>query len=597
MAAAQMPTKCLELRTKLQIEYCRMLDWAEVAGLVDYEYGADLPEILRTDKLVLIAILTQIQSLMNEFADLNGRYKQLRPDEAENERIQNDDTNIAVQFASISIKYEKNAVKRKHPKGTNHILSMVKDAKEVAMEPKRLWWVAFDEDVFKTLLRKLTEHNDYLHELMHGHHARQLEETTRNTYLELVQVRSSIDELRNLMTAVLVLGDRSAERSSINAAQGRNEQMLQSLAKCKGLSLANDAADDEKPPTYHEATTKTNIAYSAISYNEISADPETATGRVRVAGTYTTNDKDIPVWIEWKTYRVELNRDSLRRYPLPENVTRVRELVGLLQQSQMSEFRIPRCAGFFDDRDDKDDSNHPDRFGIVFEKPDPSPDAPGPLSLLDAIIRLPCPSLSVRVVLAHKVANSLLYLHAVKWLHKSLRSDGIIFFPEPHSQEPNLAEPFLSGFEYARPDRDGIGSTGAPQDPLAELYVHPSYQGADAVGTYRKTFDIYSLGIVLLEIMYWQRIQNIMALPDSARPRPRELKAIRARLLQDGAPYLGSLKASVGDKIHTAVKSCIEGLTAFELLEGDNEMDGVVGATLQRNFTRRVVNNLRDVVL
>ncbi|MCJ1436488.1 hypothetical protein MMC27_005867 [Xylographa pallens] len=444
---------------------------------------------------------------------------------------------------------------------------------------------------------KLTEYNDYLHELMHGHHARQLVETTRNTYLELVQVRSSIDELRNLMTAVLVLGDRSAERSSINAAQGRNEQMLQSLAKCKGLSLANDAADDEKPPTYHEVTTKTNIAYSAISYNETSADPETATGRVRVAGTYTSNDKDIPVWIEWKTYRVELNRESLKRYPLPENVTRVRELVGLLQQSQMSEFRIPRCVGFFDDRDDTEDSNHPDRFGIVFEKPDPSPDTPGPLSLLDAIIRLPCPSLSVRVVLAHKVANSLLYLHAVKWLHKSLRSDGIIFFPDPHSQEPNLAEPFLSGFEYARPDRDGIGSTGAPQDPLAELYVHPNYQGAEAVGTYRKTFDIYSLGIVLLEIMYWQRIQHIMALPDPVRPKPRELKAIRASLLQDEAPYLRSLKASVGDKIHTAVKSCIEGLTAFELQEGDDEMDGVVGATLQRNVTRRVVNNLRDIVL
>ncbi|MCJ1381386.1 hypothetical protein MMC17_004496 [Xylographa soralifera] len=592
-----MPTKCLELRTKLQIEYCRMLDWAEVAGLVDYEYGADLPEILRTDKLVLIAILTQIQSLMSEFADLNGRYKQLRPDEATNERTQNDDTNIAVQFASISIKYEKNAVKRKHPKGTNHILSMVKDTKEVVMEPKRLWWVAFDEDVFKTLLRKLTEHNDYLHELMHGHYARQLEETTRNTYLEMVQVRSSIDELRNLMTAVLVLGNRSAERSSINAAQGRNEQMLQSLAKCKGLSLANDAADDEKPPTYHEAITKTNIAYSAISYNETSADPETATGRVRVPGTYTSNDNDIPVWIEWKTYRVELNRENLKRYPLPENVTRVRELVGLLQQSQMSEFRIPRCVGFFDDRDDTEDSNHPDRFGIVFEKPDPSPGASGPLSLLDAITRLPCPSLSVRVVLAHKVANSLLYLHAVKWLHKSLRSDGIIFFPDPHSQEPNLADPFLSGFEYARPDRDGIGSTGAPQDPLAELYVHPSYQGAEAVGTYRKTFDIYSLGIVLLEVIYWQRIQQIMELPDPARPRPRDLKAIRASLLQDGAPYLGRLKASVGDKIHTAIKSCIEGLTAFELQEGDDEMDGVVGATLQRNFTYKVVHNLRDIVL
>ena len=66
------------------------------------------------------------------------------------------------------------------------MLAMAKKVKDVTSDPKRIWWVAFDADFFKELLRKLSEYNDYLYELMHGQHARKLEETTRNTYLEMV---------------------------------------------------------------------------------------------------------------------------------------------------------------------------------------------------------------------------------------------------------------------------------------------------------------------------------------------------------------------------------------------------------------------------
>ena len=76
-----MPIEARELRTRLQIEYQRLLNWSKVAGFLEYEYGQDLPDVLKADRLVLVAILSQIQMLMDEFSTLNGRYKQLKHNE------------------------------------------------------------------------------------------------------------------------------------------------------------------------------------------------------------------------------------------------------------------------------------------------------------------------------------------------------------------------------------------------------------------------------------------------------------------------------------------------------------------------------------
>lgn len=53
-----MPLQCRYLLTCLQIEYLRLLDSSEVAGLVECENGQDLPDSLKADRLVLVAILT-----------------------------------------------------------------------------------------------------------------------------------------------------------------------------------------------------------------------------------------------------------------------------------------------------------------------------------------------------------------------------------------------------------------------------------------------------------------------------------------------------------------------------------------------------------
>lgn len=168
------------MRTRLQIEHRRLLDWSHVAGLIELPDGEDLPESLRTDRLVLVAVLTEIRTLMEDFSEINGRYAQLKPKEEakENRDAEAEDLDLVEEFQQVSLSYEKKTGERKYLRGLGHIAKTASMVKGVVRNPKQLIWVAFDADVFVKLLGRLTDLNDYLVELMHGSQARQLELTT-----------------------------------------------------------------------------------------------------------------------------------------------------------------------------------------------------------------------------------------------------------------------------------------------------------------------------------------------------------------------------------------------------------------------------------
>ena len=67
------------MRTRLQIEYRRLLGWCEVAGFVDNGEGQGLPESLRSDPDVLFTVLNEIRLSMDNLANINGNYTELNP--------------------------------------------------------------------------------------------------------------------------------------------------------------------------------------------------------------------------------------------------------------------------------------------------------------------------------------------------------------------------------------------------------------------------------------------------------------------------------------------------------------------------------------
>ncbi|KAI4172506.1 MAG: hypothetical protein LQ343_003500 [Gyalolechia ehrenbergii] len=586
IAAAGMPKSCSYMRTRLQIEYLRLSNWGEVVGFIAYQEGQDLLDRSEADRLVLVAILSEIRALMDDFADINGKYEdQLRHDESHGAKKNAEDLDLIEEFSNISLEYEKKAVERKYIRGTNHVINHMRMAKDLVRNPKRLVWVAFDEQVFVKLLGRLTELNDYLQELLHGHQARKLEQVTEKTYMEMVQVRSSVDELKHLVTAAMLLEDRG--HSPTSALRRRNDHGLAGLADFKSLNAANEAPSGQKPPDYDSVISATHLNYSQIYYEE---DASSSSSRIRAEGKFFPGDgTQTQVWIEWKAYKEKWDPKLDKYVPQEDNIHRVRELAALLQSTKPKEFCAPRCLGYFDDRDDASHSEHECRFGLVFEKP--AADLK-PISLHD-LLKTPTPSLTERIALAHKISVCVLYLHAVNWLHKSLRSDSIIFF----SPSRPLSDPYLTGYEYARADRPGGTTTGGDVDQWTELYMHPNYQGPGTKGLYRKTFDIYSLGIILLEIAYWQPIEEILGLNMDSLTFFDDIKSIRETLLEPGAKVMETLKANLGDRYAGAVRGCLQGRSAFGIREGEREADVGTGARLQRGFMRVVTDGLEGITL
>jgi len=240
------------------------------------------------------------------------------------------------------------------------------------------------------------------------------------------------------------------------------------------------------------------------------------------------------------------------------------------------------------------------RIGFVFEKPKDegvSPDTP-PISLFDLLSSSPKPRVTDRIRLAHAVANCLLYLHSVNWLHKGLRSHNIVFFPTASkgkngtSKKVDYSKPYLSGFDFARPAR-ADEMTEIPGDvPAYNMYRHPSTQG-QGFGpreSFRKSFDIYSLGVVLVELASWKTIDKVLGLEVG---RMRTAMKIRDTLLEESR--IQEVGSNMGEMYESATKKCLAGGSELGILETDDETSDAVAAKLSMAFYEDVVKKLGDV--
>jgi hypothetical protein len=119
------------------------------------------------------------------------------------------------------------------------------------------------------------------------------------------------------------------------------------------------------------------------------------------------------------------------------------------------------------------------------------------------------PSLSSRIRLATSLATTMLQLHSAGWLHKGFRSDNIVFF---HSQGDvtslDLDSPFVMGYEHSRLDSSNAISEIPSVNPEEDMYRHPLAHPA-AGSPFRKGFDVYALGLVLLELAKWKPLRHI----------------------------------------------------------------------------------------
>lgn len=170
-----------------------------------------------------------------------------------------------------------------------------------------------------------------------------------------------------------------------------------------------------------------------------------------------------------------------------------------------------------------------------------------------------------------------MYIHSINWLHKAIRSDNIVFYWD--GSRPNLEQPILAGYEYARHDAHDISERPDP-NAAWDIYRWPSIQGEAPTAVHsQKIFDIYSLGLVLMEILSWKPLGTLLEIPDISTVTLSQSKGIRHNLLKESG-CLDNVLDTAGKKYYGVVRRCIEGYLDDEVGQSglgikvnDNESD------------------------
>ena len=177
-------------------------------------------------------------------------------------------------------------------------------------------------------------------------------------------------------------------------------------------------------------------------------------------------------------------------------VQSVRDLARVLSKVDAMTFGLMTCHGVMKVFENREKQREPELVGfdLIFSVPLPLR-CPRSLRevLLSSTFRVP---LNQWFNFARQLARSVFFVHTANFVHKNIRPETILCF---HETNHDLGKPFLVGFEQFRLEK---GTTHQFGDDIWErnMYRHPQRQGLHPEESYIMQHDIYSLGVVLLEI-------------------------------------------------------------------------------------------------
>ncbi len=387
-------------------------------------------------------------------------------------------------------------------------------------------WSVCDKDKFEMLLKDLKDYNDGLERLFPPSRIATFQRTWTNELLHTAQ--RDVDQLNLLETA----------------SSGVYPQLTAS-ASLKQLRINLDA----KESTRFKPTSELKIPKKAVTI----ADDD---GK-RVNGQYKKDEDgaEEAVIVEWITYEADTELDTrLVIYQRVDNLARMVHSAS----NRHPDLHTLDCVGYIDDSEKL-------RYGLTYRCPvSAARSHPETLASLISSPQMRTPDLNDRFQLAHTLAVALWSFHSLDWLHKTFCASNILFFDS--SETSRLHDPYVTGFESSRPDYLNEMTVASKNDSKQDLYRHP-----DSLGiwrqTYRKAFDVYSLGLVLLEIGLWKSIQDFH--------RPKYTPALfRDKVILPGiVPKLG---AKTGRRFQAVVERCLKSQTAEDAEEVEKAMEWIV---------------------
>lgn len=268
----------------------------------------------------------------------------------------------------------------------------------------------------------------------------------------------------------------------------------------------------------------------------------------RTLATYTpSHGRSLRVLVEWRPFETELTWHTRRKtLQQVENLARI-----LNKQPKPAACRVLDCIGYY-----AGDT----RIAFVFEFPPGSKTNRDPRSLLQLLRAsesetcIPTPPLEGPLALAQALCTGLHYLHLCELIHKSVRANNVVFFRKEGAKDFEISQPYITGFDYSRLDGpDDSTITRGAEGPDEDRYRHP--QALNRVSRWStKLHDIYSFGLVLLEVAMWWSLKDIVV--DRLAPDVKDF--VRSR---DGP--LNEFTHLVGTRYQEVVDKCLQG--NFEL--------------------------------
>ncbi|KAH7343046.1 prion-inhibition and propagation-domain-containing protein [Rhexocercosporidium sp. MPI-PUGE-AT-0058] len=295
------------------------------------------------------------------------------------------------------------------------------------------------------------------------------------------------------------------------------------------------------------------------------------------ASTATAEKPGQVTLVEWRPTAHESRASELTEQDLKDRRDHIARLLSRTATTD-TEFRVLNCLGYTAAAGHTEDGSTHDLVGYVYEYPEFASPKSVPVSLRDLLgdaykaDNPKVPSLEVRFRLARSLSIALYQLQCAGWVHRKISSYNVIFFRDRSTDELNLDHPFLVGWQYSRPDdqrrifpseqgNEGIGDL--------DMYVHRLRLATGGHGRYprfRKSFDIYSLGIILIEIAFWE---PIIALTDEEERKSMESMAKTISSGDRARVWWKSILTTAEDELAPEMGIAYQDAVLFCLLGGE----------------------------
>ena len=372
-------------------------------------------------------------------------------------------------------------------------------------------WAAADRSRYEDLIKDLTTSIDILYDLSRSRRAQRVPGADAKVVPEPPRPSTSaaIFSKSEYSASDLTLVNPATFPPNAHALHAASRSQLPPKLNPSDLVLP-----EEEPPPYESVGASSIRVIGHLRLRNSSTNPWKTDGSRNI---------EQPVLIEYATF------DPTYRYTEVSPPTdRLDTLLSILSELSNDQPHLAtlRCLGYFED------PRQP-RFGIVFELPSSTYsgafdahktiDELRPATLLSVLqtgskslnnSNSATPPLEDRFRLAYSLANTLSRIHGDEFVHKDLNSSNILVFRKNRRQSANtralqyaLRSPVVCSFDlFSEYDIEATNTM-----PILNIYRHPEdpkFTGSND-RHHGPQFDLYSLGLILLEIGLWQPLADL----------------------------------------------------------------------------------------